>query len=179
MIELIELPLKGAKLLKIKQFFDERGFFYEFYKKSAYHSLGISCEFVQDNISFSHYKTIRGMHFQRQPEQAKIVRAIQGKILDVIVDMRMDSPTFGHFEKVVLDSKENTQLFIPAGFAHGFAVLSSSAYLLYKLSSAYNPLEEKTFRYDDPTVAIDWPFQDPILSKRDQTAPSFQEVIAC
>ncbi len=177
MPELKELSLKGLKLIQPKVFGDERGKFFEGYRKPLYATLGINCTFVQDNFSFSKKNTIRGMHFQSIPGQAKLVSVISGKILDVVVDVRSDSPTFGKWEQVILDDSLHQQLFVPVGFAHGFAVLSDTAIVTYKVSSLYDPKFEKSFRYDDPDINIHWPIQEPIVSERDRSAPSFKQAL--
>jgi dTDP-4-dehydrorhamnose 3,5-epimerase len=159
--------LEGIKLIQLKTFSDERGFFSELYREEE-------LSFVQDNLSFSKKGVIRGMHFQSTPGQAKLITVISGSIFDVFVDIRPDSETFGKWEGVELVSGQ--QLLIPVGFAHGFAALSD-VHLLYKMSSFYHPETEKGFRYDDPAVGIKWPFEDPILSERDRNAPSFKEVV--
>lgn len=176
-MEVIDLKLKGLKLIKPKVFQDERGFFLETYQEEAYQQLGIPCSFVQDNHSFSQYGCIRGMHFQSLPGQAKLVRVAEGEIFDVAVDIRPDSPTFGQWESVVLDGKSHHQLFIPVGFAHGFCVMSPKVHVLYRVSHPYIPASEKGFRWDDPNVKIDWPIKNPILSERDQKAPFFEEIL--
>jgi len=158
--------LPGIKLFQLKSFSDERGFFAEVFRKEG-------MEFVQDNLSFSKKGVIRGMHFQSTPGQAKLVTVITGKIYDVFVDIRPESENFGKWGAVELD--QSNQLLVPVGFAHGFAVLSESAHVLYKVSNFYNPETEKSFRYDDPTVGIKWPIEKPILSERDRNAPGFKE----
>lgn len=178
MIESRELALKGLKLVQPKVFCDERGKFFEGYRKPLYATLGIDCTFVQDNLSFSKKNTIRGMHFQSAPGQAKLVSVLLGKILDVVVDIRPDSPTFGKWEQVILEDSLHEQLFVPVGFAHGFAVLSDSAIVNYKVSSLYDAKTEKTFRYDDPEININWPIKHPIVSDRDRLAPSFKEAFS-
>lgn len=176
-MDILDLELSGLKLLKPRLYADERGFFLESYRASLYTSLGIDCSFVQDNRSFSKKGTLRGMHFQRKPGQAKLVSVIEGKIFDVAVDMRKESPTFGKWAGVYLDGESCQQLFIPIGFAHGFCVLSESAHVTYKVSSPYDPEEEKGFRFDDPEIGIQWPIDQPLLSLRDIGAPRFQEVL--
>lgn len=176
-MEVIEQSLQGIKLLRPKVFHDERGFFKESYRKSLYESVGIDCEFVQDNHSFSKKGTIRGMHFQRRPGQAKLVSVLEGEIFDVIVDIRSNSATFGKWEGVHLCSKHHDQLFVPVGFAHGFCVLSNTAHVLYKVSTVYDPLEERGFCFDDPDIGIQWPVSDPLVSLRDKEAPSFKEAL--
>jgi dTDP-4-dehydrorhamnose 3,5-epimerase len=177
-METEDLFLAGLKRIKSKVFYDERGFFKESYRKPAYEKKGILCEFIQDNHSFSKKGTIRGMHFQRSPGQAKLISVIEGKIYDVAVDIRPGSSTFGKWEGVYLESEDHTQLFIPAGFAHGFCVVSDRAHVLYKVSSLFDPAEEKGFRFDDPEVGIEWPVENPILSPKDLIAPSLREAIA-
>lgn len=172
------LTLQPALLLQPKIFRDERGSFQEMYQRSVYQRLGVAPEFVQDNLSFSHKGTVRGMHFQASPGQAKLVSVISGQIYDVIVDIRPDSPTFKQWEGIYLDSESGKQLFVPIGFAHGFCVISSSAHVCYKVSSPYDPIEEKTFRFDDPEIGITWPIDTAILSERDRLSPLFKEIFA-
>jgi len=175
-MEIQELKLKGARLISPNVFKDERGFFFESHQVERYTEGGIDCPFVQDNHSYSKEGTIRGMHFQSAPGQAKLVRVAVGKIYDVIVDIRPDSPTFGKWEGVYLDDESHRQLFVPVGFAHGFCVVSPEAHVLYKTSSPYNGKTEMGFRFDDPEVGIKWPVQTPIVSERDQKSPYFYEL---
>jgi dTDP-4-dehydrorhamnose 3,5-epimerase len=179
MIEISNLSLEGPKLIKAKAFLDERGFFWECYRKPLYQNAGIECEFVQDNHSYSKKDVLRGMHFQRSPGQVKLITVMIGTIFDVVVDIRMGSPTFGKWEGVILDAEKREQLLVPIGFAHGFLVLSEHAHVLYKVSSPYDPQEEKTFRYDDPTIGIEWPLKNPLISERDLQAPFFEEMCTC
>lgn len=174
-MEIVDLKLAGLKLVKPKVFKDNRGFFLESFKQSLYQKMGIAESFVQDNHSFSQKGCIRGMHFQSVPGQAKLVRVAAGKIFDVAVDIRPDSPTYGQWEAVILDDQNHHQLFIPVGFAHGFCVLSDEAHVLYKVSTAYDPQYEKGFRWNDSQINIQWPTDHPIISERDQLAPSFHE----
>lgn len=175
-MEANNLRLEGLILIKPKVFQDHRGFFLETFQQSVYEKLGIQCSFVQDNHSFSKKGCIRGMHFQSFPGQAKLIRVAVGKIFDVAVDIRPHSPTYGQWEGVVLDDQSHHQLFIPIGFAHGFCVLSPEAHVLYKVSHPYEPNFEKGFRWDDPSVNIQWPVENPIISERDQQAPFFHEL---
>lgn len=172
-----ELALKGLKVLTLNIYKDERGFFKESYRKPLYEKNGITCDFIQDNHSFSKKKTIRGMHFQSRPGQAKLVSVVHGTIFDVVVDIRPESSTFGKWESVVLDAEKHQQLFIPIGFAHGFCALSDEVHVIYKVSSLFDSATEKGFRFDDPDLAIDWPFDDPIVSERDKTSPFFKEAM--
>lgn len=171
------LGLPGLKRIYPKIFKDDRGFFLETYHAFLYAQAGIPDVFVQDNHSWSKRGTLRGMHFQRVPGQAKLVSVVQGKIFDVVVDIRPESPAFGQWQGVYLDGESRVQLFIPVGFAHGFCVLSESADVVYKVSSLYDPAEEKGFRFDDPAVGICWPVEAPLLSPKDRDAPSFKEAV--
>jgi len=175
-MRVVDLSLSGVKLIYSDRHSDERGSFGECYRKPLYEEKGIQSTFIQDNLSISKKGTIRGMHFQRSPGQAKLVMVLSGEIFDVVVDIRPDSPTFGKWEGVTLNAKENTQIYIPIGFAHGFCALSEEAHVFYKVSSLYNPEEEKGFRYDDPAVGIQWPLKDRVLSERDLKAPFLHEV---
>jgi dTDP-4-dehydrorhamnose 3,5-epimerase len=176
-MEINNLSLSGVKLLRPRIFFDDRGFFRETFRKPLYLEAGIDCDFLQDNHSFSRHRTIRGMHFQRSPGQAKLVTVMQGKIFDVFVDIRPSSPTFGKWEGVYLDADRGDQLFVPAGYAHGFCVVSDAAHVCYKVSSVYDPAEERNFRYDDPFVGISWPVEEPLLSERDMSSPLLKETL--
>jgi len=171
-----ELQLPGVKRIQTKIYKDERGFFRELFQKPLYAMHGIDTEFVQDNFSLSHQGTIRGMHFQRVPGQAKLVVVLEGSIFDVVVDIRKDSPTYKRWLGVTLDAEKGEQLYIPVGYAHGFCALSPRVHLCYKVSTPYDPIEEKSFRYDDPAIGIEWPKIAPILSPRDKTSPLLDEV---
>lgn len=177
-VEITPLRLAGLKKVVPRVFRDERGFFFESYCQPLYIPQGISVGFVQDNVSFSVYKTLRALHYQSHPGQAKLVSCVQGKIWDVAVDLRCDSPTFGQWEAIELDDQTHVQLFIPVGFAHGFCVLSETARVHYKVSSPYDPKTECSIRWNDPDLKIPWPVSDPILSLRDQISPFFKEVFS-
>ena len=176
-MEIVELRLQGLKKIVPRFFRDERGFFFESYRQVLYEEKGIGVRFVQDNVSFSRKGTVRALHFQSSPGQAKLVSCIQGKIWDVAVDVRRDSPTFGQWEAVELDSERHEQVFIPIGFAHGFCVLSETALVQYKVSSPYDPKTECSIRWNDPDFNINWPIRDPVLSPRDQVSPFFRELL--
>ena len=169
------LKLRGLKLICPRIFFDERGFFFESYREALYLEHGIG-PFVQDNTSLSKKDTIRALHFQSKPGQAKLVSCSQGKIWDVAVDLCPTSPTFMQWEGVILDDENHHQLYIPQGFAHGFCVLSETARVHYKVSSPYDPKREMSIRWNDPDFNIPWPAKTPLLSPRDQTSPFFQEI---
>ena len=175
-MKVVDLRLKGLKLLQPTVFKDSRGFFLESYQQPKYEEIGIASPFVQDNHSHSHKGCVRGMHFQSFPGQAKLIRVAVGEIYDVAVDIRPGSSTYGQWEAVILNDQNHHQLFIPVGFAHGFCVLSEEAHVLYKVSSPYDPKFEKGFRWDDPIVNIEWPVESPIVSERDQQACGFHEI---
>jgi dTDP-4-dehydrorhamnose 3,5-epimerase len=175
-MEIIDLRLQGLKLIKPKVFRDSRGFFLETFQQLPYERMGIDCPFSQDNHSYSQKGCIRGLHFQSFPGQAKLVRAAIGKIFDVAVDIRPASPTYGQWEAVILDDVAHEQLYIPVGFAHGFCVLSDEAHVMYKVSTPYDARSEKGFRWNDPTIKIEWPIQEAIVSERDEKAPFFLEI---
>jgi len=169
-----EMKLRGVKLLKPKRFGDHRGFFAETYSRRVYASLGIDVEFVQDNHSLSRaVGTVRGLHFQAPPNaQAKLVRCGRGAIFDVAVDIRRGSPTFGQWVGYELSAENGAQLFIPAGFAHGFATLMPDSEIIYKCSDYYAPASDGALRWDDPAIGIDWPLTGAaILSEKDAVAP--------
>ena len=172
-MEVINLTLPGLKLSKPRVFADNRGFFLESYQEARYREAGIDCAFVQDNHSRSGKDTLRGLHYQSQPGQAKLIRVASGRIFDVAVDIRPDSPTFGKWEGVYLDGEQHHQLFIPVGFAHGFCVVSESADVLYKASNVYNAATECSIAWNDPSIGVAWPSTQPNLSARDQQAESF------
>lgn len=171
--------LDGLLVLTPRVFGDERGFFVETFRASTLPELGLTDAFVQDNHSRSRQGTLRGMHFQTAPGQAKLVRAARGRILDVAVDIRRDSPTFGKWEGIELDDESQRQVFVPAGFAHGFCVLSEVADVVYKCSSYFDPATESGFAYDDPDVGIEWPEAAELtVSERDRNAPRLAEIAA-
>ena len=171
-----QLPLAGLLAITPRVFPDDRGFFLESFRESSYRAAGIDVAFVQDNHSRSQHRTLRGLHFQSSPGQAKLVRCVSGKIWDVAVDIRTGSPTFGTWYGMELDAQSHKQLFVPVGFAHGFCVLSDFADVLYKVSSYYDASTEKGFAWNDPDVGIAWPITDPILSKRDVEAPRLADI---
>jgi dTDP-4-dehydrorhamnose 3,5-epimerase len=176
-MEVIDLSLRGLKLIKPLIFKDSRGYFTETYKEAYYKEKGIAATFVQDNHSFSYKNVIRGMHFQKAPGQDKLISVVSGTIFDVAVDIRPSSSTFGKWEGVILGQDHPYQLFIPKGFAHGFCVLSDHAHIIYKVSNYFDPENEITFVYNDPKVNIKWPVHNPILSERDLKAPVLDKVL--
>jgi len=176
-MKVVDLELSGAKLIWPKVFNDERGFFLESYNKKLYSDNGINTKFVQDNHSRSIKNTLRGLHYQSKPGQAKLIRVVSGKIFDVIVDLRPKSDTFGKWAGAYLDDQLHGQMFCPVGCAHGFFVISDFAEVCYKVSSLYNAKTECSLRYNDPDLAIQWPAEvfDPIISNRDNEAESFAD----
>jgi dTDP-4-dehydrorhamnose 3,5-epimerase len=172
----IETDLDGLVLVEPAVHGDERGFLLETFRVDAWRELGVDAEFVQDNQSRSAGGTLRGLHFQTSPGQAKLVRCLKGRIFDAVVDLRRDSPTFGRWEGHELDDEAHRQLYVPAGFAHGFCVVSEIADVAYRLSSYYDPATEAEIAWNDPDVGIEWPLKDPILSERDRNAPRLAEI---
>lgn len=174
-MEVIETAIADVKLLKPRVFGDERGFFMESYNKKTFmEKLGIDVEFVQDNHSRSVKGVLRGLHYQIEQAQGKLVRVISGEVYDVAVDLRQSSSTFGQWVGARLTATGHEQFWIPAGFAHGFVVLSESADFLYKTTDFYAPEHERAIRWDDPDLAIDWQYEEsPIISAKDAQATSF------
>lgn len=167
----LETKLEGLVLLEPEVHGDERGFLVETFRADAWREAGVAVEFVQDNHSRSRGGILRGLHFQTRPGQAKLVRAASGRIWDVAVDLRRDSPTYRRWEGHELDDVRHRQLFLPAGFAHGFCVLSEQADVHYRLSSLYDPATEAGIAWDDPDLGVEWPISDPQTSERDRNAP--------
>lgn len=172
-MEILELPLAGAKLIRPRVFRDERGFFLESFSAERYRAGGMPEVWVQDNHSLSRQNTLRGLHYQSTPGQAKLVRVTHGRIFDVLVDIRPSSPTFGQWHSQVLDAEAHEQLYVPVGFAHGFGVLSDIAEVQYKVSTPYDATTESAIRWNDPEIGVEWPIAEPVLSDRDQTSESF------
>jgi dTDP-4-dehydrorhamnose 3,5-epimerase len=172
------LPTKldGVVLVEPEVHGDERGFMLETFSREGWAELGVGVEFVQHNHSRSSRGTLRGIHFQTEPGQAKLVRCARGEILDVAVDLRRGSPTYGEWEAHHLDDARHHQLFVPVGFGHGFAVLSEVADVTYLVSSLYDPATESGIAWDDPDVGVDWQVAEPLLSERDKSAPRLSEI---
>ena len=163
-------PIKDLVVIEPKVFGDERGYFYEAYNKNTFHELGLDYDFVQDNQSFSRKGVLRGLHFQKEFPQAKLVRVIEGEVFDVAVDLRKDSPTFGKWYGVTLSGENKKMFMIPRGFAHGFLVLSETAIFSYKCDDFYHPNDEGGIIYNDPDIGIEWPEVDCelVLSEKDK-----------
>jgi dTDP-4-dehydrorhamnose 3,5-epimerase len=175
-MQVLPTRLEGPVLLAPSKFGDERGFFMETFRADTWAAEGVPTEFVQDNHSRSRRGTIRGIHFQTHPGQGKLVRVARGSVLDVVVDLRRGSATFGQWESFELDDDRAHQLFVPVGFGHGFCVTSEVADFVYKVTSYYDPATESGFRFDDPDVGIEWPDVELLYSERDRTAPRLAEI---
>lgn len=169
-MELIETAIPDVKILKPRVFADERGFFMESYNRKTFNQLvGDDIKFVQDNHSRSSKNVLRGLHYQIQQPQGKLVRVIRGEVFDVAVDLRQSSPHFGHVVSTILTAKNHEQMWIPPGFAHGFLVMSDEAEFLYKTTDYYAPEHERTLLWNDPELGIDWPLREtPLLSDKDK-----------
>ena len=168
--------LSGIFLLEPRVFGDDRGFFLESYNRRTFAELGIADVFVQDNHSYSEKNVVRGLHYQLRQPQGKLVRVISGEILDVAVDVRRSSPTFGKWEAFTLSGGNKLMLWLPPGFAHGFRVASASAHVVYKTTDFYAPEHERTIAWNDPHLRIDWKLDgEPIVSEKDRRGVTFEE----
>lgn len=173
-MERFETNIKGLLIIEPKVFEDERGSFFESYNKERFKELGINVNFVQDNQSISHKNVLRGLHFQKEPyAQDKLVRVTRGSVLDVAVDLRLNSPTYGKWASVNLSEKNGLMFFIPKGFAHGFLSLEDNTVFQYKCSNIYSKDHEDGLLWNDPNLAIDWGISNPIVSKKDLLLPDF------
>jgi len=174
-MKVTQTTLPGALLLEPKVITDSRGFFLESYNKQTMAKLGIVDEFVQDNHSFSRRNVLRGLHYQIRHAQGKLVRAVSGEIFDVAVDLRRSSPTFGRWFRETLSGENKRMLWIPPGFAHGFAVVAENAQVLYKASDYYDAASERTLAWNDPDLKIDWQLRaPPIVSEKDKQGVPFR-----
>lgn len=174
-MKFIKGRLSGTYIIESDVFSDSRGFFLETYSKREFEKAGINLDFVQDNLSRSVKNTVRGLHYQINRPQDKLVRAVAGEIFDVAVDIRRDSPTFGQWEGYILSAENKRQFFIPKGFAHGFCVVSASADFMYKCSDFYSPKDERGILWNDPDIGVKWPLDgEPVLSKRDLGNPALK-----
>ncbi|POF86753.1 dTDP-4-dehydrorhamnose 3,5-epimerase [Pseudomonas putida] len=177
-MNVIATDIPDVLIIEPKLFGDSRGFFFESFNERAFkEQTGVSINFVQDNHSRSQKNVLRGLHYQVENPQGKLVRVVQGEVLDVAVDVRVDSPTFGRWVATRLSAESHRQFWIPPGLAHGFLVLSESADFLYKTTDYFNPTAERCIRWDDPNLAIDWGLiEAPLLSAKDQQGLSFREL---
>lgn len=173
-MEVIKQKIEGLLVLKPTVFADARGYFFESYNEQVFAQAGITEKFVQDNQSCSKRGVVRGLHFQKPPfAQAKLVRVIRGSVMDVAVDIRRGSPTFGEHVSVFLSAENQLQFYLPAGFAHGFVALEDDTIFAYKCSNFYNKTSEGCIRYDDPTLNIDWGMDEVIVSEKDLEGGTF------
>ncbi|MCD4651010.1 MAG: dTDP-4-dehydrorhamnose 3,5-epimerase [Candidatus Cloacimonetes bacterium] len=176
-MKIIQAEIKEILILKPDVFGDERGFFFESYHLPKYAKAGIDCNFIQDNISHSIKNTVRGLHFQSgDSAQGKLISVFEGRVLDIVVDIRKSSPTYGRHISMEISAKNKLQLWIPPGFAHGFAVLSESALFHYKCTTVYNPEAEKIILYNDSDLNIDWQVDSPVLSAKDLEGIRFADL---
>lgn len=177
----IETSIEGVYIIEPTVFGDERGYFMETYNKADFEELGLNYEFVQDNQSMSKRGVLRGLHFQKEHTQAKLVRCIKGEVFDVAVDLRPGSKTYGKWEGIILTQENKKMFMVPRGFAHGFLVLSDEAEFTYKIDNIYDPSSEGGLAWNDPDVAIDWPMGDMkigdlLTSEKDRKWPTLKEL---
>lgn len=176
-MKFIPTELDGVVLIEPVVHEDVRGLFVETYVRSLFRDHGIDVDFVQDNHAQSSKGVLRGMHYQVRHGQAKLVRVVRGEVYDVAVDVRPGSPSFGRWTGHALSANNKRQLFIPAGFAHGYCVLSDTAEMIYKCSDYYHPEDEGGLIWNDPQVGIDWPVEEPVLSEKDQRHPRLKDIL--
>ncbi|MEG3132160.1 dTDP-4-dehydrorhamnose 3,5-epimerase [Rouxiella sp. T17] len=177
-MEIIDTPLEGVKIIQPKVFGDSRGFFLETFEKKRYQEmLNIDLDFVQDNHSRSSKGVLRGLHFQTENPQGKLVRVVRGEVYDVAVDIRPDSPSYGKWYGVLLSEENKTQFWVPPGLAHGFVVLSDVADFEYKCTDYYAPALEGCLLWNDPEVGIEWPIENPLLSEKDKLGKTLRELV--
>ncbi len=177
-MEISLTPFAGLKVVQLKIYHDNRGFFVERFNKKLFQDLGLPVDYFQDNHSLSAPSVIRGLHFQNNPSQAKLVGCLRGKILDVAVDIRQDSSTFGKYFSIELSAENGKLLFIPAGFAHGFAVLGAEpADVMYKVDNQFSKEGDGGIRFNDPDLKIDWQIANPIISDKDKNLPLFADYL--
>lgn len=173
-MNVVKTPLDGCVIIEPRIFADERGHFFESFNAKRFAEItGTSVSFVQDNHSQSKAKVLRGLHYQIEQAQGKLVRVVSGAVWDVAVDLRRSSPTFGRWTSVELSAENRRMFWVPAGFAHGFVVTGDQADFLYKTTDYYAPQHERTIAWDDPTLAINWPVSDPVVNAKDATGTAF------
>jgi dTDP-4-dehydrorhamnose 3,5-epimerase len=176
LVQRIETSLPGVWELRPEVFRDSRGFFMETYHRERFAQLDIACSFVQDNHSRSAKGTLRGLHYQLHHPQAKLCRVVEGKALDVAVDVRLGSPTFGKYTSVLLSADDHNQIYVPGGFAHGFLALTDSVQFLYKCSDFYDPADEHGVSWNDPNINISWGVPNPLISEKDSKFPGLADI---
>jgi dTDP-4-dehydrorhamnose 3,5-epimerase len=175
-MKVLTCDIAGLLVIEPKVHGDARGFFLETWNRRRYREAGLEADFLQDNVSFSRRGILRGLHFQNPKPQGKLLQVLQGEVFDVAVDIRRRSPTFGKWYGLVLSAENKRQFYIPAGFAHGFVVLSETALFHYKCTEFYSPTDELTIRWNDPDIGIGWPLKEPLLSERDAKGLRLSEV---
>jgi dTDP-4-dehydrorhamnose 3,5-epimerase len=176
-VKIEKTNFKDLLIIQPNVFADERGYFFESFNESKFRvETGLNITFVQDNQSMSSKGVLRGLHFQTPPKsQAKLVQVVKGAVLDVVVDLRINQPTFGQHYKILLTSDNKTQLFVPEGFAHGFAVLEDNTIFAYKCSNYYSKENDRSMLWNDPALKINWEIESPIVSEKDQAALNFDQ----
>jgi len=172
----IKTGIEGVLIFEPSVFGDDRGFFMETWSRDRYKDAGLDAEFVQDNVSSSSRGVLRGLHYQNPQPQGKLVQVLKGEVFDVAVDIRVGSPTFGKVVSCLLSDENHRQFYVPAGFAHGFCVLSEMALFSYKCTDYYNPKNEGGMLWNDPDLAIDWPIDEPALSDKDRVCPRLKDI---
>lgn len=177
-MEIIKTSIEGLLVIKPDVFKDERGYFFESYNKERFAKEGLDMTFVQDNESKSNKGVLRGMHFQKPPyAQGKLVRVVKGSVMDVAVDLRKDSPTYGKWEARILNEDNKEMFWIPEGFAHGFLTLEDNTVFTYKCTNVYNKESEGSLRWNDADINIDWNIDNPTLSEKDKVSPLFKDFV--
>lgn len=175
-MEIIKTPLEGLLIIKPDVFEDERGYFFESFNHGKFLNLGLDLKFLQDNESKSKKGVLRGLHFQAPPfAQGKLVRVMRGSVLDVAVDIRKNSPTYGKWESIVLSGQNKWMYWIPEGFAHGFATLEDDTIFFYKCTNTYNKAAEGSILWNDLDLNINWGLQEPVISEKDKISPNFKD----
>lgn len=175
-MNIIETQLPGVVIIEPDVFGDARGFFMETYSERKYADFGLNKKFVQDNLSFSGKGVLRGLHYQQPHSQGKLISVIAGEVYDVAVDIRVGSPTFGKWVGIMLSGENKRQVYIPEGFAHGFCVVSDTAYFSYKCTDFYSPQDEGGIIWNDPDIGIKWPLKEVILSAKDEKYPRLKDI---
>lgn len=178
-MKIIKTPIEGLLVLQPKIWHDERGYFFESFRSDVFEKLNIEVNFVQDNQSLSQRGTIRGLHFQQAPyEQGKLVRVVQGKVLDVALDIRKNSPTYGQYYSIELSAENQTQFYIPPGFAHGFSTLEDNTIFCYKCTNYYHKASEGGVLFNDPALGIDWKVEGLFVSDKDKELPLLKDFVS-
>jgi dTDP-4-dehydrorhamnose 3,5-epimerase len=175
-MKVIPTDLPGCLIIEPRVFGDERGFFYESWNRPRFVEHGLDMQFVQSNVSVSERGVLRGLHYQWPNPQGKLVSVVEGEVYDVAVDIRVGSPTFGHWAAAILSAENKRHFWVPEGFAHGFAVLSENATFFYQCTALYDRATDAGIRWNDGRIAVDWPIAQPVLSDKDQKTPFLDEI---